>query len=237
MERGNRPRIQRRDKGRTKLLWRDVWGQTQVGELGAMRLDQLQVRLGQLPQRATRDPGLLGMSTTRRVVGRWESAGFARCKVLLSGEPPWVWLTNKGLRELELPYREVQPSVVMLNHYYWVNHVNFWFSQNYPYDQWISERRLRKEVEQTRQAHKHIPDAEIQRYDEGGDQTTIAVEVELTVKERKRSLSIMQELAQNYDGVWYFTNAVTDAAVRRALSQFDEEVSEHFRIRSLTELP
>jgi hypothetical protein len=231
------PSVQRSDKGRTKLTSRDAWTLQQVGEQGAIRLDQLRGLLGQMPQRATHETGLLRLTTVRRIVGRWEALGLAKSKLVFARQPAWVYLTHKGLREFNLPYREVSPSAALAMHYYWVNQVYFWVRRQYSDDRWISERRLRKEREGPAIANKHIPDAEIHRYDRNGELTVIAVEVELTIKERQRSLAIMQELAASYDGIWYFTNDVTDASVKRTLAQLDEEVSSHFRIRDLTKLP
>lgn len=224
----------RSDKGTIKLLSRDALVLAQIGEQGAVRLDQLRCLFGALSQRLTQEPGMVSLTTARRIVERLKAKGLVRYKLIFSREQPWVWLTSKGLRELGLPYREVAPTAALTNHYYWVNQVYLWVRQHYPNDQWVSERRLRKDREGTASESKHLPDAELHRYDVHGELTIISIEVELTIKEKQRALRIMQELGDSYDGIWYFTNAVTATSVKRTLTQLDEEVRTRFRIRDLT---
>jgi hypothetical protein len=157
-------------------------------------------------------------------------------KLILAREPVWVYLSHKGLHELGLPFREQTPTVALASHYYWTNHVRLWVEKQYPNDVWVSERLLMRETKNTSKRPPHIPDGEVHRIDEDGESTVIAVEVELTVKARQRSIAIMHDLATRYDGIWYFTNAATHDTVLRTITSLDKEVSHLFRVRNLTVL-
>ena len=228
-------RVVRSDKGRITFTPRDLFVQTWCGEQYAIRLDQLKRLLGQDAQRPTQEPGKVGTSTAQRVVRRWVTAGVVQSKYLIAREPPWIFLTSKGLRELQLPFRPYTPTVAMANHHYWINQVRLWVEQQYPADRWVSERWLLKEREGTAANPLHVVDGEIHRSGIDDDETIIAVEVELTIKGAQRSRRIMQELAERYDGIWYFTNAITHDAVCRTINSLSEEVRKLFRVRDLTQ--
>lgn len=229
-------RSQRRDKGRITLTYRDVAVLTWIGEQYAVRLDHIQWLLGRDARRSTQQTGFVQRTTAQRVVRRWLAAGMVRSNYLLAGQPPWIFLTRKALHELGLPMRSYTPTVALANHFYWTNHVRLWVERHYPSDDWLSERALSKARETTAANTQHLVDAEIYRTDAGGESIVIAVEVELTVKEARRSRTIMQELAERYDGIWYFTNAATDEAVKRTVASLGQEVCARFRIRNLNSL-
>src|SRR3712207_3703396 len=90
-------RIQRSDKGRITLTSRDLSVLPWIGEQYSARLDQVAWLLGREAQRATQQPGLVGTTTAQRVVRRWQAAGVVKSKYLIAREPPWVYLTRKGL--------------------------------------------------------------------------------------------------------------------------------------------
>jgi hypothetical protein len=227
-------RIQRSDKGRVLLTPRDLVTLPWIAEQYTARLDQIGRLLGREAQRTTQQAGVVQITTANRVLRRWLAAGLVKSKYVMAREPPWVYLTTRGLHELGLPYRVYTPTAVMINHHYWTNQVRLWVEHEYPTDRWISERTLLKQREGTDEKSRHLVDGEIQRFDEDGDETVIAVEVELTVKAAQRSQAIMEELAEAYDGIWYFTNAASHDAVCRTINTLSKEVRQRFRVRDLT---
>lgn len=236
MDKPQTARRTRSDKGRITLTPRDAAILLWVGEQYAVRLDHLGQLLGRHAQRTTHQAGLVQLTTVRRVVQRWLTCGMVRSKYLLAGEPPWVYLTGKGLHELGLPFRELAPIVALAAHYYWTNQVRLWVEQHYPGDRWVSERWLLKHQGEGDVLRPTVADGEVHRGDPGGDVTIIAVEVELTVKEFGRLQSILTARAEHYDGVWYFTTAATQKTLQRALDRFDPEVQGLFRLRRLDDL-
>jgi hypothetical protein len=75
-----------------------------------------------------------------------------------------------------------------------VNEVRMFVQRRRPEAVWLSERRLA--CEETR---RHRPDAVV--FAEGHE---IPIEVELTPKTRKKTLSIIGELLRGHEFVWYF---------------------------------
>lgn len=229
-------RAQRSDKGRITLTPRDLAVLHWIGEQYAARLDHVAHLLGRAAERPTQTKGTVQMTTAQRVLRRWQALGLVQSRYIIAREPPWVYLTNKGLHELGLPFRHFTPTAALTAHRYWTNHVRLWVERHYPSDDWLSERALSKARENTAAKKQHLVDAEIYRTDADGEQIVIAVEVELTVKEAGRAQAIIRELAECYDGIWYFTTAATHTVVERRIQRLGEEVSARFRVRNLSSL-
>lgn len=183
----------RADKGIVRLTDRDFASLRWVGEQYAIRMDQLAFLLGR-PASAVSD------STARGVVSRWVRGRLAEYRKLIAGEPGFVWLTRRGLRHIDLPFKPWEPSAAVLNHIYWVNQVRFSVENRHEGSKWRSERELRQgSGMQTFDNGGHIVDAEAML-----NEAVVAVEVELTSKSSARRTSIMAELAKRYATVWYF---------------------------------
>ena len=69
------------------------------------------------------------------------------------------------------------------------------FRRRSPASEWVSERVLARD----RRAGEHLPDGVVVT-----DGQRVAVEVELTVKSRRRITAILDELAGRFDAVVYF---------------------------------
>ena len=206
----------RADKGVVRLTDRDIASLRWVGEQYAVRIDQLTRLLGR-PSSAVSD------STARGVVARWVRAGLAESKKLIAGEPGFVWVTRRGLRHVDLPYKPWEPSVGILNHVYWVNQVRFSVESRHAGSQWVPERELRQGAAmQTFDRKAHVADGELHL-----DRGTVAIEVELTAKSVPRRRTIMSELASRYSTVWYF--APTEVA--RLLESVRSQIASGDRIR------
>jgi hypothetical protein len=186
-------RSRRADRGIVRLTERDVASLHWIGEQYAVRIDQLARLLG-------RPTAPVSDSTARGVVSRWVRAGLAESKKLIAGEPGFVWLSRRGLRQVDLAYKPWEPSVGILNHVYWVNQVRLSVEARHAGAKWIPERELRQGAAmQTFDGKVHVADGEL-RLDRG----TVAIEVELTAKSVPRRKTIISELASRYVTVWYF---------------------------------
>src|SRR5262249_13730156 len=138
--------------------------------------------------------------------------------VLERSHPSWVWLTRKGLEQLELAYQVWEPKVQGLRHLYALNQARLWVEGHRPTATWRGERQLRHErgYVQTQARPEHRPDAEVEI---GGQ--PVAIEVELSDKVSGRLAAILYELARTYTGIWYFCSPATQALLQRAIAQLN----------------
>ena len=83
---------------------RDVFALRWIGQQYAVRLDQLQQLLGQRPGHGAVHEGVISESATRDVVTRWRKAGWVCMERLRANQPPWIWLTRKGIHKVDLSY-------------------------------------------------------------------------------------------------------------------------------------
>lgn len=170
--------------GESVLCRRDLDALAWAGEQYAARADQLSVLLG------------CGPRTVQRLIARLRQARLADQRRLLAGEPAWVIPTVKGLRACDLSFGAWRPRLGLLSHVAAVNDVRLHIQERSPEAEWVCERVLAREREHP---GEHLPDALVITEDR-----RVAIEVELTVKSRKRLESILNELAGRYDAVLYF---------------------------------
>jgi hypothetical protein len=157
--------------------------------------DQCAVTLPQLAR-------LIGRTerTARWLRDRWQRAGWVESGVLLVGRPVFVWLTSRGHAACGVEFKTWRPHAIgRLAHLAAVTDVRLHVAMRRPEAEWISERVIARRGFEAGQRRKHLPDAEVLI----GDQR-VAVEVELTQKERRRTQAIVAELHARYDAVWYF---------------------------------
>jgi hypothetical protein len=171
-----------RPPGDAVLRRRDLDVLAWVAEQYAVRLDQLEP--------------LLGCSrTVQRSVARMREAQLAETRRLLVGEPAWLLPTAAGLRACGSSFRVWQPRLGLMAHVAAVTEVRLHIREHAPGSIWVCERTMARE----RRSDQHLPDAlallERQR---------VAVEVELTVKSRRRVTGILDELSARFDSVVYF---------------------------------
>jgi hypothetical protein len=166
------------------LSRRDLETLAWVGEQYAVRVDQLEVLLG------------CGASVVQRLVGRLRGAGLAEARRLLVGERTWVIPTVKGLRACGLSFGAWRPTLGLLAHVAAVTEVRLHIQARSPESEWVCERILARE-RQTPQ--EHLADAVVVL-----DGRRIAVEVELTVKSKRRTNMIIEELTRRYDAALYY---------------------------------
>jgi len=168
----------------TALLRRsDLDALAWVGEQYAARVDQLEVLMG------------CGPRTVQRTVARLRDAGFVSVRRVLVGEPAWVLPTSAGLRACGSSFGVWAPRIGLLSHVAAVNDVRLHVQARSPGSEWICERELARD----RAGREHLPDGIALV-----DGQRVAIEVELTIKSRKRVTGILDELAGRYDTVVYF---------------------------------
>jgi hypothetical protein len=154
-----------------------------LAEQYGARVDQLEVLMGAGPR------------TVQRTVARLRAAGLVRTERVLVGEPAWVLPTAAGMAACGSGFGVWRPRIGSLAHVAAVNDVRLHIQGRAPSTEWVPERTLARD----RLAGEHLCDGVA--ITEG---RKVAIEVELTVKSRRRVIAILDELAGRYDAVLYF---------------------------------
>lgn len=155
-----------------------------VGEQYAVRADQLGSFLACTPR------------TVQRLLARLREQRLVEVRRVLVGEPAWVIPTVKGLRACGLSFSVWRPTLGSLSHVAAVTDVRLHIQSRSPESDWVCERVLAREK---RSPQAHLADGLVLL---NGRQ--IAIEVELTVKSKRRTKGIVEELIGRYDAVLYY---------------------------------
>ena len=179
-------RARRADAGLIRTTERDLRLLRVVGEQYALSVPQLARVMGRSEHAG------------RWLRDRWQRAGWVEGRALIVGRPPFVWLTRRGLRAAGLDYAVWRPTPGALAHVAAVTEVRLDVHHRHPSAEWVTERDLAR-VGSGRAAHR--PDGLVVM-----DGRAVAVEVELTQKERRRAARIMSDLVVAYESVTYFAS-------------------------------
>ena len=171
----------RADAGSTKVTERDLRLLRTAAEQYALTLPQL----ARLMDRSGH--------AARWLRARWQAAGWVQGRAVLVGWPVFVWPTRKGLTTANLDYAPWRPAAGTLAHIEAVTDVRLDVQRRHPTAEWVSERDL------ARSRSSHRPDGLVRM-----DGKEMAIEVELTLKERRRAERIMRELVAAHQVVTYF---------------------------------
>jgi hypothetical protein len=213
------------DRDLSTLIW--------VGEQSAVSIDHLRLLLGARSKKPTKEHGMLSTSATDQVLKRWRMLHLIEQKKILASTPPWIWLTPYGLRELDLDFKPFSPRLGSLPHLHAINFVRMLTEMQARDAEWISQRYLLAEQPRRRAGEDipHIPDAEVYYQDAG-----YAIEVELTVKAHARLVTILRELVQMYDFVFYYASEEAAQAVHNALSELSADEQKQVKVALLEDL-
>ncbi len=154
-----------------------------LAEQYGARADQLEVLVGAGPR------------TVQRTVARLRAAGLVRTQRVLVDEPAWVLPTGAGMAACSSGFGVWRPRIGLLSHVAAVNDVRLHIQGRAPSTEWVSERVLARD----RLAGEHLCDGVAIT-----DGRHVAIEVELTVKSRRRVTAILDELVVRFDAVLYF---------------------------------
>jgi hypothetical protein len=154
-----------------------------LAEQYGARADQLEVLVGAGPR------------TMQRTVARLRAAGLVRTQRVLVDEPAWVLPTGAGMAACSSGFGVWRPRIGSLAHVAATNDVRLHVQGRAPSTEWIPERVLARD----RLAGEHLCDGVA--ITEG---RRVAIEVELTVKSRRRVTAILDELVVRFDAVLYF---------------------------------
>jgi hypothetical protein len=163
---------------------RDLDALCWIGEQYAVRADQLEAWLG------------CNSRTVQRLLSRLREQRFAEVRRLLVGEPAWVIPTVKGLRAAGSSFGVWRPRLGSLAHVSAVTEVRLHVHSRSPDVEWVCERALAREK---LTPQEHLADGVVVL-----NGMRLAIEVELTVKSKRRTSLIIDELTRRYDAVLYY---------------------------------
>jgi hypothetical protein len=187
------PRKTRKDAGEPQWTRRDRFLWEYIGQMRAMRFDQVQ-RLAAQASPEEMEGGMLSVSRTSEIISRYteEDVRYAVFTSIFRHGPGWIYLTRRGLRQAGLTFRAEAPSERSLEHLYWINEVRMKLEEEHHNMCWISERSIQAEQEQRKagQKLKHIPDGILILPGTDGAMRTIDIEVQVS----RTSASKVQEV-------------------------------------------
>ena len=181
-------RRRRADYGSVKASERDLEMLELIGEQYAVTVPQL----ARLIDRR--------LDTARSLRDRWKRAGWINSGQLSMQAPSFVWLTAHGAANSS--FRVWEPNSTLALHIEAVTNVRIELDHELHFGEWECERAAARRLAKTRGRSRrgHLPDAVLHL--PGGER--VAIEVELTLKNRTRLDEIVEKLAIEYDRVWYF---------------------------------
>lgn len=235
-----RQRKPRADTG-PRINDRDLDALEWIGQQYAVTLDHLAILLARLiePGEYKQTPKEAGRLTEKRammIVKRWEQLGLIEKKWIIYGDPPWIWLTNEGLRLVQEQLGELRsysPAPARLNHLYHVNLTRLFVEGKRPDANWIGEREIRGNQKIGPGKKPHTPDAIVQT-----NGRSIAIEIELTTKTYSRLDKILHELAlePTYYTVWYFCKGRANGIINNAINSMHEMYRGKFVVYNLDQI-
>lgn len=196
-------RRRRCDCGSVRASERDLRLLYLVGEQYAVTLPQLARLIERSPH------------TARALRDRWKRAGWVDSGKLAVQAPPFVWLTGRGTAVAQSPYRTWQANHGLALHIEAVTEVRLLLEHQLGLGSWECEREIAQHLAQPGgRRRSHLPDAVLSTA-EG----RIAIEVELTLKNRSRLAEIATETSRTYEHVWYFARPTLVPTLRRIAAE------------------
>src|SRR5438132_992867 len=144
--REGRGRRARRDRGSFQVSERDQELLGLVAEQYAVTLDQLARLIGRTHR------------TARGLRDRWCNAGWTRSAKLAVNLPPFVWLTSRGSRVAQSPFRTWKPNQGLASHIEAVTNVRLMLERELHLGIWDCERVMAQSFHAGYEARTHLPD-------------------------------------------------------------------------------
>ena len=212
------PRKVRKDMGRPQWTNRDRWLWAYIGNMHALRFDQIR-RLAARWSEHEIEGELLSVSRTSEIVGRWVEEKIAIFRSIFHAQPGWCYLTRRGLKEAGLAFRAEAPSLRSLAHLYWINEVRMHLEEVYPDMRWISERAIQAQQAPRHRDQKlaHTPDGIALLKDADGEWEEIDIEVQISKPSPGQVEEVMSDQSWQSDQnrpLHYYVNRHSRGIVR-----------------------
>lgn len=212
----------RRDAGTLQTTARDITGLTTIAEQFCMSFDHLRHLLAFYSPATVKDPSMVAISTARNAVERWLRLGYIEIpQKIIREHSSYIWLSRKGLKELDLPYPYYHPKPSTVRHLYAVNTIRLHLQRYQLSATWIAQRTLRLQTER-----RPLPDAELHT----NSSALLAIQVlepsflaPITLQDELTTLSA---LAEHYTRIWYFVHHNIANMVKEAIQSYDAQRTE-----------
>lgn len=211
-------RAPRSDIGAVRLTARDMAAIAWIEDMRAISEDDLGVLLGKLSGKRP-----IAVTGVRPIVKRWEALGLAEARRVLAGQPRMVTLAAKGAG-LVAPGRPfTAPAWTQLTHTLAVSRARLMLEHDHQgFEEWISEKRWKRENESVWKAGGHVPDAEATVRHRDQTRHPWVIEVELAAKSVSRTERIMSRIlpSKTLGGLIYVVD--TDATERVVKAAYEQ---------------
>jgi hypothetical protein len=207
----------RRDFGMLQTTERDILVLTWIAEQYCVSYDHLQKLLAFYTPATIKDPEKVAQSTAYNAIDRWIKLGYIDTpQKVIREHTTYLWLSRKGIRELELPYAYYIPKPSTIRHLYAVNAIRLHMQSFHLSAQWVSQRTIRLQTE-----HRPIPDAHMEIQSFPLTALQIAERQRLATITLQEEIITLQALAQRYTRIWYFIHAHITDHLQTALHEHD----------------
>jgi hypothetical protein len=211
-----------------------------IAEQYTARLDVLAAVLGRLSPAAPQSAGRLGHRTVRQRVERWEQAGWAERRRMLSHT--WLLATRAGLRLAGLELDPWTPALDRLAHHHAVTVVRLAREPVPGQGGWVCERELWR---RRGRASWHLADGSLPApvpagwQQQGISEAWELIEVELHQKARPRVVAALKTRAPHTAHITYYVPAALHAALSAQLAGAVRELGgrPHVQVQQLPEVP
>ncbi len=210
----------RKDAGILQVTDRDIIALTWIADQFSISFDQLQRLLGKHAKAETKRPDILSVSATRDTLTRWLQLGFIEePRKVIASHSSYIWLSRRGLSQLNLPYAYYRPPISNAKHIYAVNQIRLHLESYDLRSVWYPERALSQDTTQ-----KPLPDGELRIV--GINHVAIKV-IEAPFKHDAaifEAIEVLKKLASRYTSLWYFLHIETVELFQQALFALDQEI-------------
>jgi len=210
----------RRDAGILQVTERDIAVLTWIAEQLCISYDQLQRLLAFYTPATTKQPDRVARSTAQNALERWLHMGYIDTpQKIIREHTTYVWLSRKGIRELELPYAYYTPKPSTITHLYAVNAIRLHL-QSFPLSaQWVAQRTLRLQTER-----RPLPDAHMELRTFAPTALQVIEQPYLASITLQDEIATLAALAPHYTHIRCFVHANTIETIQTALQEHDTHV-------------
>ncbi len=221
-------RQKRRVAGQLRVTQRDITALTWIAEQFCLSFDQLRSLLALHSPVTSKTTDPLSSSATRNVISRWLKLGYIEPpRKLIRSSSLHVWLSHKGLQELQLPYSYYQPDPTSTTHIHAVNAVRLHLQRYSLSAQWVAHRSMSKIT-----SLRPLPDAELQMNHIPliGIQVLECMSSPLALSQTINALVFLAQrkrrrgLIPYYSRLWYFLHNDIIPSFQQALAHLDPQL-------------
>lgn len=212
--------VHRRDYGILQTTERDILTLTWIAEQYCISYDHLQRLLAFYTPATTKNPEKVAPSTAYNAIERWLKLGYIETpQKVIREHTTYLWLSRRGIKELELPYAYYTPKPSTIRHIYAVNAIRLHVQSFNISAQWVAQRTIRLQTEQ-----RPTPDAHMELQSFPLAALQITEQQRFTTITLQEEMKTLQALAERYTRIWYFTHTTIMELLQTTIHEYGERV-------------